>query len=157
MRQNSRPYYFLCTPPTLAAAGAHTAPLHFTPLFFHSIAHVSSGRRKGAFFFLFLFFPAPETTIFPVWRSATLPMGARGGACVIDAPRRQCVFALDIYTNIGLYIMIYWEKETICKIRHSAPPIAEWNDPVFCRRFDYEIGNRIRLLRSNRRIFGGHP
>ena len=28
---------------------------------------------------------------------------------------------------------------------------------MFCRRFDYEIGSRIRLLRSNRRIFGVTP
>ena len=44
--------------------------------------------------------------------------------------------------------MIYWEKETI-----------EWNDSVFCRRFDYEIGSRIRLPRSNRRIvdYSGSP
>ena len=51
----------------------------------------SSAAEKALFSFL-LFSSGPETTIFLLTRhSATLPMTARGGACVIEAPRRQCV------------------------------------------------------------------
>ena len=73
-RQNSRPYYVLC-------------PLHATVLFHSVTAHQVPPKTR---FLLFFSFPsAPETTIFLLThRSATLPMGARGGACVIDAPRR---------------------------------------------------------------------
>ena len=92
-RQNSHPYYFLCTTPTPAAAGA---PLHFTPLSYSTASPHVKCCRKGAFFFS----SAPETTIFLLTRrSAALPMCARGGTFVIDAPR-QC-FAFDIYTKIG--------------------------------------------------------
>ena len=62
-----------------------------------------------------------------------------------------------LYKN-RLYIMIYWEKETICKIRHSAPPIArmEWSCVLpTIRLWDWQI----RLLRSNPRIvdYSGSP
>ena len=97
--QNSRPYYFLCTTPPRRRQ-RRAIPWHFTPLsYFTASPRVNAAERR---FFLFFSFPsAPETTIFRLTRcSATLPMGARGGACVIDAPRRQC-FALHIYTKIG--------------------------------------------------------
>ena len=95
-RQNSRPYYFLCTPPPRRRQRC-AAPLHFTPLSYFTASPRIKCRQKALFSFL-LFSSGPETTIFLLTRrSATLPMCARGGTCVIDAPRRQC-FALDIYT-----------------------------------------------------------
>ena len=75
-RQNSRPYYFLL--------------LHATVLF-HSVAARQVPTEKALFSFLFFFLLLRETTIFLLTRrSVTLPMSARGGTCVIDAPRR-CV------------------------------------------------------------------
>ena len=109
-RQNSRPYYFLCTPPPRQR---RAAPLHFTPLSYFTASPRIKCRRKGAFFLFFLFSSGPETTIFLLTRrSATLPMSARGGTCVIDAPRRCVgrVFCTSYLYKNRLYIMIYWEK-----------------------------------------------
>ena len=86
------------------------APLHFTVLF-HSVAarQVPPKRR----FFLFFSFLLLRRRRYSCWR-ATLPMGARGGTCVIDAPRRcgGSVFCTSYLYNNRLYIMNYWEKET---------------------------------------------
>ena len=70
--------------------GGSNAPLRFTsrhcPI---SQRRRASSAAEKAFFSFLLFSSAPETTIFLLTRrSATLPMGARGGACVIDVPRR---------------------------------------------------------------------
>ena len=115
---------FLVTP---AAAGARTS--RHCPI--SQRRRASSAAEKALFSFLF-FSSAPETTIFLLTRcSATLPMCATGGTCVIDAPRccGGSVFCTWYLYKYRLYIMIYWEKETKCKIRHSAPPIArmEWS------------------------------
>ncbi len=100
VRQNSRPYYFLCTPPHRRWQAHRPATLHATVLF-HSVA-ACQVPPKRRFLIFFCFSSAPETTIFLLTRrSATLPMCARGGTCVIDAPRRQWCLALDIYTKIG--------------------------------------------------------
>ena len=128
------PFIFYVHPHT-GGGRRRTAVLHFTPLSYFTASPRVKCHRKGAFFFSFFFSSAPETTIFLLTRRSTpLPMCARGGTCVIDAPRRcgGSVFCtLYLYKSSGnrLYIMIYWEKETICKIRHSAPPIAwmEWS------------------------------
>ena len=86
-RQNSRPYYFLCAP--------------YARALFHSVA-VHQVPPKRRFFLFFRFSSGPETTIFLLTRrSATLPMGARGGACVIHAPRRQCVLHFIFIQKIG--------------------------------------------------------
>ena len=81
-RQNSRPYYFsMYTRTPAAAALCRPATLHATVLF-HSVA-ARQVPPKRRFFLFFFFFSAPETTIFLLTRrSATLPMGARGAACV---------------------------------------------------------------------------
>ena len=151
-RRNSRPYYFLCTPHTGAAA--HTAPatLHATVLF-HSVAarQLPPKRRFFLFFFLLLgdgYIPVDA-------------LGARGGTCVIDTPRRcgGSVFCTWYLYKNRLYIMIYWRKKQYIKSDIQHRRIAWMNDPVFCRRFNYDIGSRIRLLRSNRRIvdYSGSP
>ena len=121
-RQNSRPYYFLCTPPPRRRQ-RRTAPLHATVLFHRVAARQAPPKRR--FFLLFCFSSAPEMTIFLLTRrSTTLPISARGGTC----HRRRVFCTWYLYKN-RLYTMIYWEKETICKIRHSAPPVAqmEWS------------------------------
>ena len=59
----------------------------------------SSAAEKALFYFLY-FSSALETTIFLLTcRSATLPMGARGGTCVIDAPRRIYDISSMIFTQ----------------------------------------------------------
>ena len=89
-QRNSRPYYFLCTPPHRPAT-RRPATRH-CPI--SQRRRASSAAEKALFSFLF-FSSAPETTIFLLTRrSATLPMCAGGGTCVIDVPRRQCVLHL---------------------------------------------------------------
>ena len=90
-RQNSRPYYFLCTPPHRRRQ-RRAAPLHFTPLSYFT---APSAAEKALFYFLLIFLLL-RRRLYSCWRalSATLPMSARGGACVIDALRRQCVLHL---------------------------------------------------------------
>ena len=53
--QNSRPYYFLCTPPPRRRRQRRAAPLHFTPLSYFTASPRFKCRRKGAFFFSFVF------------------------------------------------------------------------------------------------------
>ena len=86
--------------------------LHFTPLSYFTASSASSAAEKAPFF-SFCFSSASETTIFLLTcRSATLPMCARGGTCVIDAPRRcgGSVFCTWYLYKNRLYFMIYWEK-----------------------------------------------
>ena len=52
-RQNSRPYYFLCTP---RRRQRRAALLHFMPLSYFTASPRIKCRRKGAFFFSFVFF-----------------------------------------------------------------------------------------------------
>ena len=61
-----------------AAPRRCAAPLHFTSLSYFTVSPHVKCRRKGAL--LFIYFFAPETTIFLLTRrSAALPMCARGG------------------------------------------------------------------------------
>ena len=81
MRQNSHPYYFLCTPPhrrRRRRRQACAAPLHFTPVLFHSVAvcQVPPKRR------FFLFFCSEEMTIFLLMRR-----DARRGHSILAVPK----------------------------------------------------------------------
>ena len=148
-RQNSRPYYLYTPHPG--------APLFHATVLFHSVA----GRQvppKRSFFLFFSFSSAPETTILLLTRrSATLPMGARGGS-LCHRRAAAAVFCTSYLYKNRLYIMIYREeRDYMWNQTFSTAYRPEWNDPVCCRRFDYEIGSRIRLLRSNRRIFRVTP
>ena len=56
--------------------------------------------------------------------------------------------------------MIYWEKKTICKIRHSAPPIArmEWSCVLpTIRLWDWQSNQAPSIESPNSRIFGVTP
>ena len=76
--------FSMYTPTPAAAATRRPTTLHATVLF-HSVA-----ARKAPFSFLFFFFWSGDDYIPVDVHSVTLPMCARGGTCVIDAPRR-CV------------------------------------------------------------------
>ena len=95
--QNSRPYYFLCTPPHRR----RPATLHATFLFHSVAAHQVPPQRHFFIFFCFSFCSGDDYT----------PVDGAGRhlcfySCVIDALRRcgaaaAVCFALDIYTKIG--------------------------------------------------------
>ena len=76
-----------------------------------------------------------------------------------SARRGGSVFCTSYLYKNRLYIMIYWEKETICKIRHSAPPIArmEWSCVLPTIRL-WDWSNQTPSIESsNSRIFGVTP
>ena len=76
--------FSMCTP--TPAPARHSATLHATVLFHSVTARQVPPKRR--FFLFFFFLLLRETTIFLLTRrSVTLPMCARGGTCVIDAPR----------------------------------------------------------------------
>ena len=133
------------------------APLHFTPLSYFTASPRVKCRRKGAFFFSIVFLLL-RRRLYSCWRAAVRHfLCARGGACVIDAPRWQC-YALDIYPKIGYISWFIGRKKLYIKTFSTA---YSPNGMILCVANDSTMRLAVESdsFRSNRRIvdYSGSP